>query len=452
MKPILDISYYQPSSAIDYDAMSAAISGVIIRAAYGSGVPNRWDGADIEFENHYREFTRRGVPVGAYQFITEYQPISEQVGVAMNAINGKTLQLGFWADVELENNAEPLTKKTVDEYLGRMDAYVTGIYTSKVQWQRIMGSTPYYNEYKLWVAHYGATTPWLPQGANGYWLWQNHGTETGRIAGYARGVDLSQFYGTQAEFDAWVGAVVTPPEPEPEPVGLPYEASVTAGVLNVRASAGGTIIGKLNIGNKVTVYEEAGDWVRVNAWVSQKYIKRVTNLPPAPPPSGTLAVEPYSQNDPRWKNNRLGTSSTTIGWNGCLITCVAMVQKFYGIDTDPARLNTWLTQNGGYANENLLYWGKIPFPIATWVDCMDVPAPLSQIDACLDRGEPVIVHVDFVPSSAVINDHYVLLIGKLANEDYVMIDSWDGWQGSFKSRYKDAKRFVYRIVSYRRQA
>jgi hypothetical protein len=43
-------------------------------------------------------------------------------------------------------------------------------------------------------------------------------------------------------------------------------------------------------------------------------------------------------------------------------------------------------------------------------------------------------------------------IGKLADEDYVMIDPWDGHVGSFKSRYKDAKRFVYRIVSYRRQA
>ncbi len=452
MKPILDISYYQSPDSIDYDLMSAAISGVIIRAAYGSGVPNRWQGADITFERHYAEFTKRGVPVGAYQFITEYQPLAEQVGVAMNAINGKTLKLGFWADVELENNAEPLTKSTVDQYLMALDEVVTGIYTSKVQWQRIMGSTPYYNDYKLWVAHYGASTPWLPQGANGYWLWQNHGTETGRISGYARGVDLSQFYGTQEQFDAWVNA--TPePEPEPEPVGLPYEASVTAGVLNVRASAGGTIIGKLNIGNKVTVYEEAGDWARVNAWVSTKYIKRVTNLPPTPPPSGTLAVEPYSQNDPRWKNNKLGTSSTTIGWNGCLITCCAMVMKFYGADIDPATLNAYLTNNNGYDKGNLLWWGRVPnMSISTWVDCLNVPAPLSQIDACLGRGEPVIVHVDFVPSTSVINDHYVLIVGKRGDDDYWMADPWTGTLGSFRNEYGDPVRWIFRVVSYRRQA
>ena len=198
------------------------------------------------------------------------------------------------------------------------------------------------------------------------------------------------------------------------------------------------------------------NWSRIsdNRWVASAYLERVYNvyLPivvaPEPPKPDALAVTPYSQNDPRWRNDRLGTSSTTIGWNGCLITCCAMVMKFYGEVTDPAKLNTWLVQHGGYANDNLLYWGKIPLPIATWVDCMDVPAPLSQIDAALARGEPCIVHVDFVPSTNPIDDHYVLLIGKLADDDYTMIDSWDGKITSFKSRYISASRYIFRIVSY----
>jgi len=174
--------------------------------------------------------------------------------------------------------------------------------------------------------------------------------------------------------------------------------------------------------------------------------------PEAPKPDA-LMVQPYSQNDPAWKNNWLGTSNVTIGQQGCLITCVAMVERYYGHDYTPATLNAYLTTHNGYANGNLLWWGRVPnMTISTWVDCLNVPAPLPQIDACLERGEPVIVHVDFVPSTAPINDHYVLLIGKLADEDYVMCDPWDGFVGSFKSRYKDARRFVYRIVSYRRQA
>ena len=211
------------------------------------------------------------------------------------------------------------------------------------------------------------------------------------------------------------------------------------------------------------------NWSRIgdNRWVASDFLERIDApvynvylpiviAPPTAQPSA-LQVEPYSQNDPRWKNNKLGTSDTTIGWNGCLITCHAMIAKYFGKDTDPARFNTWLTANNGYWKGNLYVWNSLhrlypELDINVWEDCMFKPAPLSQIDACLARGEPVIVHVDFYPNTNPIDEHYVLLIGKLADEDYVMIDSWDGWQGSFKSRYKDAKRFIYRIVSYRRKA
>lgn len=210
------------------------------------------------------------------------------------------------------------------------------------------------------------------------------------------------------------------------------------------------------------------NWSRIgnNRWVASEYLERVNNvyLPivitsPAEP-SSVLAVEPYSQNDPRWRNNRLGTSGTTIGWNGCLITCVAMVMSYYmqlkdaeGTHsyTTPAILNNWLTQNNGYSDGNLFNWNSIPIlKISTWVDCLLTPAPLSQIDACLGRGEPVIVHVDFYPSTNRIDDHYVLIIGKLGADDYVMIDSWDGHVGSFKQRYISPERYIFRIVSYRR--
>lgn len=202
------------------------------------------------------------------------------------------------------------------------------------------------------------------------------------------------------------------------------------------------------------------NWSRIsiNRWVASDYLERVNNVylpivitPPTPQPSGNLQVEPMSQNDPRWKSIRLGTSNVTIGQQGCLITCVAMVEKYYGFDYTPATLNAYLTNHDGYASGNLLWWGRVPhLSIATWVDCLNVPAPLSQIDACLGRGEPVIAHVDFVPSTSPINDHYVLLIGKLGADDYTMIDPWDGWQGSFKSRYVSPERYVYRIVSYKR--
>lgn len=59
MKPIIDISAWQPPSSINYDRLANEVSGVILRVAYGTR-------ADIHFATHYREFRARNIPVGAY--------------------------------------------------------------------------------------------------------------------------------------------------------------------------------------------------------------------------------------------------------------------------------------------------------------------------------------------------------------------------------------------------
>ena len=71
MKPIIDISYYQPPTAIDYDKLASSVAGVILRAVYG-----KWK--DTAFDRHYAEFTRRGLPVGAYHYIIGSASMAEQ--------------------------------------------------------------------------------------------------------------------------------------------------------------------------------------------------------------------------------------------------------------------------------------------------------------------------------------------------------------------------------------
>jgi ABC-type bacteriocin/lantibiotic exporter with double-glycine peptidase domain len=46
----------------------------------------------------------------------------------------------------------------------------------------------------------------------------------------------------------------------------------------------------------------------------------------------------------------------TIGSIGCAMTCTAMILKYYGVDTDPKQLNSWLNANKGYAVSGRLYW------------------------------------------------------------------------------------------------
>jgi hypothetical protein len=76
--------------------------------------------------------------------------------------------------------------------------------------------------------------------------------------------------------------------------------------------------------------------------------------PPVASGSG-CGVPIFSQNDPAWRHHVMQTWGDTIGDFGCALTSTAMILAYYGIDTDPARLNQCL---GDYAE--LIHWGQVP--------------------------------------------------------------------------------------------
>lgn len=216
MKPLVDLSYWQDPRNIDYSVLANAISGAILRASYGSKYDYPY-GKETAFPTHYGELTQRNVPLGVYFFLTQYQPVVNQVRTLVEAIQGKVFPLGVWLDVENESGAAPLTRQTVHEFMQRAEAelgYEIGIYTSKHYWSLIMGGS-YYTTRKLWVAHYGVQYPLLPEGWSRHWLHQYAGSATGRIAGYPYGIDLNNYFGTQEQYDAWVNGEALPEPPVP---------------------------------------------------------------------------------------------------------------------------------------------------------------------------------------------------------------------------------------------
>ena len=75
------------------------------------------------------------------------------------------------------------------------------------------------------------------------------------------------------------------------------------------------------------------------------------------PQAAQLAVAFFSQRDPRWSGNQLGTcSATTIGGAGCAITAIAMAGARSVSNFNPASLNTYLRNNGGYSSGCLVIW------------------------------------------------------------------------------------------------
>lgn len=97
-----------------------------------------------------------------------------------------------------------------------------------------------------------------------------------------------------------------------------------------------------------------------------------------------------SQRDNRWKNIKLGFSDTTIGDYGCTVTALAMI-----LGTTPDVINDRLKTVNGFAQGNLVIWGKLEeaFPgikiKRVWTyDNEDVKANVPNVLVEVD-GKPI---------------------------------------------------------------
>jgi Peptidase_C39 like family/Bacterial SH3 domain len=137
----------------------------------------------------------------------------------------------------------------------------------------------------------------------------------------------------------------------------------------------------------------------------------------------------YSQQDPRWKNDRLGfgqSEKETIGFIGCALTSVSMMLSGHGYTETPQTLNKKLQSAKGFVGSGIAWYAVSQiYPqvrINSIIKCYDTPAPLAQIDGALAKGQPAIVCVDSQPSPE-FRSHYIVLIGRKGN-DYLMLDPW----------------------------
>ena len=197
-KLILDLSYYQQPDKIDYAKLSSQIDGVILRAGYtgwGSGSSYYKDTA---FENHYKQFKKRGVPVGAYWYScadTVADGRAEAEWMVKNCLAGKKFELPIYWDTEDEHYQRKTDKTTLTNtglaFLNVLEdrGYFGGIYAS-VSWLRAELELSRIAEYPLWIASYGVSDPRFTEA--GYGLWQF--TSTHKLDGFAGGLDASYQY------------------------------------------------------------------------------------------------------------------------------------------------------------------------------------------------------------------------------------------------------------------
>ena len=131
-----------------------------------------------------------------------------------------------------------------------------------------------------------------------------------------------------------------------------------------------------------------------------------------------IPVPLFSQGDPAWGQDALGPSDQTMGEAGCAVTSAAMVLRFYGVDTDPGRLNAYCDGHGGYTPQGWLYWEKAAEAAGGSVRHAyeDLPS-YWLLDSNLLRGNPVIVRVRLTNGIT----HFVVVMGK-EGYDYLIRD------------------------------
>ncbi len=158
-----------------------------------------------------------------------------------------------------------------------------------------------------------------------------------------------------------------------------------------------------------------------------------------------LGVPVISQLDSNWAGAVLGTSSTeTVGSAGCAITATAMVLAYYSVRTDPGSLNSWLTANGGYADDDLLIWDQVDQASGGRVAFSGWLGPdLTTITAELDAGRPVIAEVTLNR-----RQHFVVLTGYTGSSGYTINDPWFADRVNFADRYGDAATAIVSIRTY----
>jgi hypothetical protein len=146
-----------------------------------------------------------------------------------------------------------------------------------------------------------------------------------------------------------------------------------------------------------------------------------------------------SQQDPQWKNDRLGFGDPgdTIGYVGCALTATAMLLSGHGYPETPKTLNEKLKNVGGFVSSAIL-WSAVSkihsnITLKAFIPCSTSDAPLAQIDAALAAGQPAIVQVDSSPAPG-IQTHWVVIYER-RGDDYLMLDPWPYNPGTNKEDY-----------------
>lgn len=161
----------------------------------------------------------------------------------------------------------------------------------------------------------------------------------------------------------------------------------------------------------------------------------------------------YSQNDPAWKNDLLGTSheaGDTIGNYGCYLTAISNVCTWAGRDLNPGEMNGICRDNGWFTQDLInrddipaLICGNLQFAGRTnWSSATDM-------NFFNDASDPNVAYIIMIDASNApgLQTHFVMVWSTLGNGDLMIDDSWDGKRKKL-SAYGTPSKIIYSAIKY----
>lgn len=184
---IVDISEYQPVSAINYDTFAKQVDHVIVRTMDA-------DYEDKAYKQHHKELQARGVPTAAYAFVRGRNDthMVNEARMFFNRMKGIDITF-MWLDVETVSH--PNMRHGVSVYINelrRLGAKKVGLYIAHHLYKQLNLDASEADA--VWIPHYGSgsnkpdSTPDFPCDIHQY-------TEHGRLPGYNGNLDLNRLIG-----------------------------------------------------------------------------------------------------------------------------------------------------------------------------------------------------------------------------------------------------------------
>lgn len=222
--PGIDVSRYQ--GKINWEKVAlAAYRFVIIRATVGDYY------TDPNFSENWSGAKDSGILVSAYHAVTPDRSAESQIEHFFDILDNRKADLALILDIELARGVSPAAiTACIKDCLNKteqLDGRKPIIYTAKWFWDINVLPSAEWAQYDLWVAHYGVSSPALPEGWSEWKFWQY--SNRGRVSGIeSEHTDLDWFAGTYEDLIQYANL-----HPQPQP-NLGRHMRVSVSRLNVR--------------------------------------------------------------------------------------------------------------------------------------------------------------------------------------------------------------------------